>query len=109
MGLAARIVVFDRLCALASLVVVIALGMPRILTVPGDGWFQSAAIVALVASISALAFLVMFRNLAPIIANIRLLKPLLALSDELNVLSIRSATANALLWGMCNHLSGWLW
>lgn len=104
LGLAARIVVFDRLCALASLVFVTTLGMPRILTASGDGWFQSAAVVALLVGVSALAFLVLFRNLAPFLPNIPLFKPLLALSDELNVVATKGIAAKALSWGVCNHL-----
>jgi uncharacterized membrane protein YbhN (UPF0104 family) len=101
---AAQIVISDRLCALTSLVLVIALGMPRIVAVSGGGWFPSVAIMAFLAGVLALAFLVFCRNFAPFISSIPLLKPLLAFSEKLNGTARRAATGRALFWGACNHL-----
>lgn len=104
LGLAARSVVYDRIFALTSLVIVIALGMPRLLSTTGEGWFRSAAVVALLAAISALGILIAFRKLAPYLPNLRLLRPLFKLSEELNVLMRKRQARVALLWAVINHL-----
>ncbi len=104
LGTATYIVVFDRLFALASLVVVIAFGMPHLLTMPDDGWFKGAAISALVVSIAALIFLVHLSRIRLFIPGIPLVNPLLDLSKELNVLIAKREAAYALGWGVCNHL-----
>ena len=104
LGHAARIVVFDRVCALSSLVLVIALGVPRILSVWGEGWFPGAAMLALLAGISALAFLLLIRHLAPVLPKVPQLKHMFGLSEELNAVVKKADAAKALSWGVANHL-----
>jgi glycosyltransferase 2 family protein len=106
LGLAARIVIVDRLCSLVSLLLIIAIGLPRLAGLDGSAIFKHAAVVAFALGSAGLAFLFAFRFWGHVLPNLALVRHLYQLSKNLNhaLLGNRTLTLAIVFWGTLNHL-----
>ncbi len=84
LGLAARIVIVDRLCSLVSLLLIIAIGLPRLGGLDGSGIFKHAAVLAFTLGSAGLAFLSAFQFWGHALPTLPLVRHLRQLSKDLN-------------------------
>ena len=99
-GLAARIVVVDRLCSLVTLLIVIALGLPHLSTLHGSEIFKQSTTLAFVLGCAALAGLSAVQLIARIIPTTSRMRHLHQLSKDFNHTLFGNAvtTIKMLLW-----------
>jgi hypothetical protein len=106
LGLAARIVIVDRLCSLITLLVVIAIGLPHLAGLDGSAIFKNAAVLAFALGSAGLAFLSAFQFWRHIIPSLPLVRHLYQLSKDLNhtLVGNGSLTFMIVFWGTLNHV-----
>jgi glycosyltransferase 2 family protein len=106
LGLAARIVIVDRLCSLASLLLIIAIGLPRLVGLKGSAIFKHAAVFAFALGSAGLAFLSAFQFWGRALPTVALVRHLHQLSKDLNHALFGNGvlTLAMLFWGALNHL-----
>ena len=103
-GLAARIVIVDRLCSLFTLLIIIALGLPHISTLHGSELFKHSAALVFVLGAAGLAGISAFQFSGRIIPS--RMRHLYQLSKDFNHALFGNAvtTIKIMLWSSCNHL-----
>ena len=105
-GLAARIVIVDRLCSLVTLLIVIALGLPHLSTLHGSEIFKHSALLAFVLGSAGLAGISAIQLSGRIIPATSRMRHLYQLSKDFNhtLFGNALATIKMVLWSSCNHL-----
>jgi uncharacterized membrane protein YbhN (UPF0104 family) len=105
-GLAARIVVVDRLCSLASLLLLIGIAIPHLLTLSGSDVFKSASLVAFTIGCVGLGLLAMLHLLGGGLRKTSRLRHLYQLSFDFDrtLFGNKILAGKILLWSICNHL-----
>jgi uncharacterized membrane protein YbhN (UPF0104 family) len=103
LGLAARIVIIDRLCSLVSLLLIISIGVPHLANLAGGTFFKNVVFLALVCGTLGLALVAtaqFFEN-----SYRRDLRRLFQISRDFNhaLFNNKRATVTILLWAACNH------
>ena len=106
LGLAARIVIVDRLCSLITLLVVIAIGLPLLAGRDGSAIFKHAAVLAFALGSAGLAFLSAFQFWRHVLPSLPLVRHLYQLSEDLNhtLVGDGSLTLMIVFWGTLNHV-----
>jgi glycosyltransferase 2 family protein len=106
LGLAARIVIVDRLCSLVSLLLIIAIGLPRLGDLEGSVIFKHAVVLAFALGSAGLTFLSAFQFWGHALPSLPLVRHLYQLSKDLNhtLFGDGALTLAILFWGTLNHL-----
>jgi glycosyltransferase 2 family protein len=106
LGLAARIVIVDRLCSLVSLLVIIAIGLPQLAGLDGSAIFKPAAVLAFALGSVGLTFIFAFQFWGHALPSLPLARHLCQLSKDLNhtLFGNGALTLAIMFWGTLNHL-----
>ena len=98
---AARIIVTERLCAFASLLIVIGLGLPLLAGMPGEAVFKYVAPAVFVVGVLGLAGLMMFGRIKKFLPDFRVFSAAGQASRDLNrALFGSSGSFQILLWSL---------
>jgi len=105
-GLATRVVIVDRLCSLATLLVLIALAMPHLVALSGSEIFEHSAILAFVLGSAGLVGLSASELIARVVPTTGRARHLYQLSTDFNhaLFGNAIATTRIVSWSICNHL-----
>ncbi len=106
LALAARIVIVDRLCSLVALLIIIAIGLPRLGGLDGSVIFKHAAVLAFALGSAGLAFLSAFQFWGHALPSLPVVRHLHQLSKDFNhtLFGNWALTLAILFWGTLNHL-----
>lgn len=105
-GRAARIVIIDRLCSLFTLLLIIALGMPHLFSLPGGSIFKYSTILALILGtlgLGMLSTLHLWERLIPLTGRAAYLYQL---SRDFNqtLFGRKRLAIQMVFWSIANHL-----
>jgi uncharacterized membrane protein YbhN (UPF0104 family) len=105
-GLATRVVIVDRLCSLFTLLMVIALAIPRLLASPGSELFKHSAILVFVLGSAGLAGLSAGEFIGRVVPTTSRARHLYQLSKDFNhtLFGDAIATIRMVSWSISNHL-----
>jgi len=105
-GLATRIVIIDRLCSLCTLLIIIALGMPRLGTLHGSEIFKHSVMLAFVLGSVGLVIVSAVQLCGSVIPTASRARHLHQLSKDFNhaLFGNKISTMKMASWSVCNHL-----
>jgi len=105
-GLATRVVVVDRLCSLSTLIIILAIGMPRLSLLHGSEIFKHSAVLAFLMGSSGLAVVSATQLGTHLIPTTSTARHLHQLSRDFNhaLFGNLASTTKILFWSTCNHL-----
>jgi len=104
-GLAARIVITDRVCAFALLIAVIGMGLPVLLAYSGEPVFKYAVPVVFVAGVAALVAVLGFSWIARFLPDYRVTRVATRLSKDLRTaLFGHQRSAHTIFWAGLTQL-----